>query len=120
MLRPRVGGQYAYLRDAYHPMAAFLYGWTLLLVIQTGGMAGAAIIFGRYFRELLRVRPLDPADLTRTLALATGLIESDFELSQTLRVAAPAAALETSTAQAYVDAANDVHSDFERRRALRF
>jgi APA family basic amino acid/polyamine antiporter len=29
-----------------------LYGWTLLLVVQTGGMAGAAIIFGRYFREL--------------------------------------------------------------------
>lgn len=51
-LRPAVGGQYAYLRDAYHPLVAFLYGWTLLLVVQTGGMAGAAIIFGRYFREL--------------------------------------------------------------------
>jgi len=51
-LRPGVGGQYAYLRDAYHPMIAFLYGWTLLLVIQTGGMAGSAIIFGRYTREL--------------------------------------------------------------------
>ena len=55
VLRPRVGGQYAYLRDAYHPMVAFLYGWTLLLVVQTGGMAGAAIIFGRYFRELIRI-----------------------------------------------------------------
>ena len=52
VLRPRVGGQYAYLRDAYHPIVAFLYGWTLLLVVQTGGMAGAAIIFGRYFHEL--------------------------------------------------------------------
>ena len=52
VLQPRVGGQYAYLRDAYHPIVAFLYGWTLLLVVQTGGMAGAAIIFGRYFREL--------------------------------------------------------------------
>src|SRR4051812_42664159 len=50
--RPNVGGQYAYLRDAYHPIVAFLYGWTLLLVVQTGGMAGAAIVFGRYFREL--------------------------------------------------------------------
>lgn len=52
VLRPRVGGQYAYLRDAYHPLVAFLYGWTLLLVVQTGGMAGAAIIFARYWREL--------------------------------------------------------------------
>src|SRR6185312_14792993 len=42
----------ALVRGAYHPIVAFLYGWTLLLVIQTGGMAGAAIIFGRYFREL--------------------------------------------------------------------
>lgn len=50
--RPEVGGQYAYLRDAYHPVVAFLYGWTLLLVVQTGGMAAAAMIFGRYAQEL--------------------------------------------------------------------
>jgi len=52
VLQPRVGGQYAYLREAYHPIVAFLYGWTLLLVIQTGGMAAVAIVFGRYFVEL--------------------------------------------------------------------
>ena len=51
-LRPEVGGQYAYLRDAYHPIVAFLYGWTLLLVVQTGGMAGSAIVFGNYLREV--------------------------------------------------------------------
>lgn len=49
---PRVGGQYAYLRDAYHPLIAFLYGWVLLLVIQTGGMAAVAVTFARYFIEL--------------------------------------------------------------------
>src|SRR4030095_9370681 len=51
-LRPEVGGQYAYLRDAYHPLVAFLYGWGLLLVIQSGGMAAVAVTFGRYFIEL--------------------------------------------------------------------
>src|SRR4051812_22628659 len=51
--RPQVGGQYAYLRDAFHPIVAFLYGWTLLLVVQTGGMAGSALVFGRYARELV-------------------------------------------------------------------
>ena len=40
-LRPEVGGQYAYLRDAFHPAAAFVYGWGLLLVTQSGGMAAA-------------------------------------------------------------------------------
>lgn len=50
--RPEVGGQYAYLRDAYGPMPAFLYGWALLLVIQSGGMAAVAITFARYFNDL--------------------------------------------------------------------
>lgn len=51
--RPDVGGQYAYLRDAYHPLVAFLYGWVLLLVVQTGGMAAVALIFARFFSSLV-------------------------------------------------------------------
>jgi APA family basic amino acid/polyamine antiporter len=51
--RPGVGGQYAYLRDAFHPLAAFLYGWVLLLVVQTGGMAATALIFARFTGRLL-------------------------------------------------------------------
>src|ERR1051325_71853 len=50
--RPEVGGQYAYLREAFHPSVAFLYGWALLLVVQTGGMAAVAVTFARYFSEL--------------------------------------------------------------------
>src|SRR5215212_7241638 len=71
VLRPRVGGQYAYLRDAYHPIVAFLYGWTLLLVVQTGGMAGAAIIFGRYFRELTGLGIPEQVVAALTLAALT-------------------------------------------------
>src|SRR3982074_3821710 len=37
------GGQYVYLRDAFHPALAFVYGWALLLVIQSGGMAAVAV-----------------------------------------------------------------------------
>ncbi len=54
-IRPEAGGQYAYLRDAYHPSVAFLYGWALLLVIQTGGMAAVAVTFAHYFVELVRI-----------------------------------------------------------------
>src|SRR5919106_6969326 len=50
--RPNVGGQYAYIRDGIHPLPAFLYGWALLLVIQSGGMAAVALTFARYFQEL--------------------------------------------------------------------
>src|ERR1035437_9867805 len=47
--RPAAGGQYLYLREAYHPAVAFVYGWVLLLVTQTGGMAAVAVTFARYY-----------------------------------------------------------------------
>ncbi|QMU30557.1 APC family permease [Adhaeribacter radiodurans] len=45
---PNVGGQYVYLREAYNKMVAFLYGWTLFLVIQTGVIAAVAMAFARF------------------------------------------------------------------------
>jgi basic amino acid/polyamine antiporter, APA family len=50
--RPSDGGLYAYMRDAFHPALAFMYGWTLLLVSQSGGMAAAAVTFAKYFAPL--------------------------------------------------------------------
>src|SRR5262249_50342286 len=49
---PQVGGQYAYLREAFHPAVGFLYGWALLIVINAGGTAAVAVTFGRYAAEL--------------------------------------------------------------------
>lgn len=45
---PKAGGGYVYLRDAYGPLAGFLYGWTQLLVINSGGIAAVAITFASY------------------------------------------------------------------------
>ena len=70
-LRPEVGGQYAYLREAYHPLIAFLYGWGLLLVIQTGGMAAVAVTFSRYFLELTTLRVSDKLIAATALAVLT-------------------------------------------------
>lgn len=50
---PKVGGHYAYLRDAYNPLAGFLYGWALLLMIETGAIAAVAIIFAEYTLRLV-------------------------------------------------------------------
>jgi basic amino acid/polyamine antiporter, APA family len=68
---PEVGGQYAYLREAYHPAVAFLYGWVLLLVIQTGGMAAVSITFARYFVELTGLQIPDWIIATTALAVLT-------------------------------------------------
>lgn len=45
---PKAGGQYVYLRDGLHPLMGFMYGWALLLVIETGAIAAVAIIFASY------------------------------------------------------------------------
>jgi APA family basic amino acid/polyamine antiporter len=68
---PDVGGQYAYLRRAYHPSVAFVYGWALLLVTQTGGMAAVAITFSRYFLEVTRAPLPDWAIAAMALLLLT-------------------------------------------------
>ena len=70
-LLPAVGGQYAYLREAYHPSIAFIYGWVLLLVTQTGGMAAVAITFARYFLDLTHLPVSDWAVAVSALAALT-------------------------------------------------
>jgi len=71
--RPDVGGQYAYLREAFHPSVAFLYGWVLLLVIQTGGMAAVAVTFARYFLEMARL-PISDSVLAAVVLTVLTLI----------------------------------------------
>jgi APA family basic amino acid/polyamine antiporter len=51
-LFPRTGGEYVYLKEAYHPSVAFLFGWASLLMIQGGGLAAVAITFAQYALRL--------------------------------------------------------------------
>src|SRR5262245_9167103 len=67
------GGQYVYLREAYHPAVAFVYGWGLLLVTQTGGMAAVAVIFASYFRALTGVVWNDSFIAATTLLILIGI-----------------------------------------------
>ena len=54
---PKAGGGYVYLRDAWGPLPAFLYGWALLLVMTTGATAAVAVTFARYALPLIGVGP---------------------------------------------------------------
>lgn len=60
---PRAGGQYVYLRDAYHPLAGFLYGWALLALIESGAVAAVAITFSNYALRLIGRPDIAPAPL---------------------------------------------------------
>jgi basic amino acid/polyamine antiporter, APA family len=95
---PGAGGQYLYLREAYHPSVAFLYGWVLLLVTQTGGMAAVAVTFARYTRELTGISASDGMIAATTLLALTAVncfgartgsnVQSAFMLLKSLAIAA--------------------------------
>jgi APA family basic amino acid/polyamine antiporter len=53
--RPQAGGGYIYLTEAFGPLAAFLYGWTFLFIINSGGIAAVAVTFARYAVDLLGI-----------------------------------------------------------------
>ncbi len=56
---PKAGGQYVYLKEAYHPMMGFLYGWSFFTVIQTGTIAAVAVAFSKfsgYFFPIFEMR----------------------------------------------------------------
>jgi APA family basic amino acid/polyamine antiporter len=86
-MMPRAGGQYVYLREAFSPLVGFLYGWTLVLVIQTGTVAAVAVAFARflgvfwpavheeaYLLPPVRVVPGYALSLSAAQAVALGLI----------------------------------------------
>ena len=50
---PKAGGQYVYLKEAFNPLASFLYGWSLFAVIQTATIAAVGVAFSRYTAYLL-------------------------------------------------------------------
>jgi len=52
-MMPKAGGEYVFLREALGPLWAFLYGWTLFLVIQPGTIAAVGVAFGKYFGEFV-------------------------------------------------------------------
>src|SRR3954468_20072241 len=52
-MMPSTGGQYIYLRRAFGPFVAFIYGWALLAVIQSGSIAALAYVFAEYTTRLV-------------------------------------------------------------------
>jgi basic amino acid/polyamine antiporter, APA family len=69
--RPRAGGTYVYVREAFGPLPAFLYAWALLLVIGTGAIAASAVAFASYAAPLVGLgeRAVTPLAAGSVLAL---------------------------------------------------
>jgi basic amino acid/polyamine antiporter, APA family len=66
---PDAGGLYSYIRDAFGPLPAFLYGWTSFLVIASGSVATLAVAFSNYLSQLVPIGPVT-ARLASVLVIA--------------------------------------------------
>jgi basic amino acid/polyamine antiporter, APA family len=69
---PRAGGQYAYVREAFHPLIGFLHGWSLLLIIQSGATAAVAVVCSEYLVELVGLSPTTVTPIA--IAILVGLV----------------------------------------------
>jgi APA family basic amino acid/polyamine antiporter len=71
---PGVGGQYVYLREAFGPRIAFLFGWTLFLVIQAGSIAAVAAAFAAVLGDLVPLRPAERTVIASAVIGASTLV----------------------------------------------
>src|SRR5579863_2864636 len=79
---PHAGGQYVYLREAFGPLAGFLFGWTMFLVIQTGTIAAVAVAFAKFTGVFVPwisennylIGPMGPVGLTTQQLVAIVII----------------------------------------------
>ena len=73
-MRPDAGGLYSYIRDAFGPLPAFLYGWTSILVIASGSVATLAVAFSTYASQLVPLSPLAGKMLSVVLIVVIALV----------------------------------------------
>ncbi len=80
-MMPHVGGQYVYLKEAYHPLVGFLFGWTTFLVVQCGSIAAVAVAFAKFSGVLFPwisekniLVHLGPLKINSTMVVAIAMI----------------------------------------------
>ena len=73
-MNPTAGGVYVYLRDAFGPLTAFLYGWTFFLVIASGSAATLAVASSSYVQEFLSLGPVGQKAVAIGLLAIVGAI----------------------------------------------
>jgi APA family basic amino acid/polyamine antiporter len=110
---PQDGGAYAYLRDAFHPVVAFAYGWTSLLASFSGGLAAAAVLFAGYFIASTGIS-IAPA-LVAAAALAALVLVNSLGMRQGSNLQSGLTLLKVVALVAFVIAAFVVHPNEHRQ-----
>lgn len=73
-MMPRSGGPYVYLKSAYGPPVAFLRGWAMFFVSETGAIAAVALVFAEYGNEIWKIFFNVPLEHTTEILIAVAII----------------------------------------------
>ena len=65
---PKAGGQYVYLKEAFNPLAGFLYGWSFFTVIQTATIAAVGVAFSKFAGYFIPALELNDANVLMDVA----------------------------------------------------
>ncbi|MDB5202365.1 MAG: amino acid transporter [Ferruginibacter sp.] len=66
---PKAGGQYVYLKEAFNPLAGFLYGWSFFAVIQTATIAAVGVAFSKYAGTFIPILEEAPENLIAQIGI---------------------------------------------------
>ena len=73
-MKPQAGGLYVYIRDCFGPFLAFLFGWTLFLVISSGSIATLAVAFSNYLAEFIPLSHLWAKVISVLMIVVIGIV----------------------------------------------
>lgn len=66
---PKAGGQYVYLKEAFNPLAGFLYGWSFFAVIQTATIAAVGVAFSKFAGYFIGVLEVTDANIIAEIGI---------------------------------------------------
>ena len=66
---PKAGGQYVYLKEAFNPLAGFLYGWSFFAVIQTATIAAVGVAFSKFAGTFIPVLDMKPENMLTQIGI---------------------------------------------------
>ena len=73
-MMPRSGGPYVFIKTAYGPVWAFLRGWAMFFVSETGAIAAVALVFAEYSNEIVKALTQAPFSHGAEIAIAVGIV----------------------------------------------
>jgi basic amino acid/polyamine antiporter, APA family len=75
-MRPSAGGLYVFIRDAFGPLPAFLYGWTSFFVIASGSVAALSVAFAQYLTQIVALSPLQARVVSVAVIVVTAALNA--------------------------------------------